>query len=106
MRIRPGRTRSLMAGIMALLVTVGGVVMLTSFGGFGGPPVAFLALWVIFGLAGAAAAFYNAFSKRGLPIYEVDVDREDAGEGEYCPRCGKPVAPEDQFCRNCSASLR
>jgi hypothetical protein len=118
MRIRPGRTRSLLAGIMALVVMGVGLVILTSFGGlgsssgpgsasgFGGPPTAFLALWVIFGLAGAAAAFYNAFSKRGLPLYEVDVEREDAGEGEYCPRCGKPVAPEDQFCRNCSASLR
>lgn len=109
MRIRPGRTRSILVGIMALVVTVAGVVMLTSFGGFGafgGPPTAFIVLWVIIGLGGAAAAFYNAFSKRGLPLYEVDVDREGGEEGEYCPRCGKPVASEDQFCRNCGALLQ
>jgi ribosomal protein S27AE len=117
MRIRPGRTRSILAGILALAVTVGGVVMLTSFGGFGGPgglgsasglggpPTAFVVLWVIIGLAGAGAAFYNAFSRRGLPLYEVDVDREGREGGEYCPRCGKAVASEDEFCRNCGASL-
>jgi ribosomal protein S27AE len=102
------------AGILALAVTVAGVVMLTSFGdmgglgsasGLGGPPTAFVALWVIIGLAGAGAAFYNAFSKRGLPLYEVDLDSEDRQDGEYCPHCGKPVSPEDQFCRNCGASL-
>ena len=106
MRIRPGRTRSILAGLMALVVMVVGLWMLTSFGGFGGlggPPFPFLALWVIIGLGGAAAAFYNAFSRRGLSLYEVDLD--DKPEG-YCPQCGKSLGSEDQFCRHCGASLQ
>jgi hypothetical protein len=87
---------------MALVVMVAGVWMLTSFGGFGGPPWPFVALWVVIGLGGAAAAFYNAFSRRGLPLYEVELDVD--GE-EFCPRCGKPVGQDDQFCRHCGASL-
>lgn len=102
MRIRPGRTRSIVAGIMALVVTVIGLWMLSNFGGIGGPPLPFLALWVIVGLGGAAAAFYNAFSKRGLPLYEVDVN-DDARV--FCPQCGEAVGSEDQFCRHCGVSL-
>jgi hypothetical protein len=90
------------AGIMVLVVMAAGLWILTSFGGFGGPPLPFLVLWVIVGLGGAAAAFYNAFSRRGLPLYEVDVD--DGPEG-FCPQCGKAVGSDDQFCRHCSASL-
>jgi hypothetical protein len=60
-------------------------------------------VWVVVGLGGAAAAFYNAFSKRGLPLYEVETD---AGSGVFCPRCGQPNEREDQFCRHCGASLQ
>lgn len=102
MRIRPGRTRSILAGLMALGVMAVGLWMLTSFGRFASLPLPFLALWVIIGLGGAAAAFYNAFSRRGLPLYEVCVD--DNPENS-CPQCGKPVGSEDQFCRHCGASL-
>lgn len=102
MRVRPGRTRSLVGGILALVVTFVGLWMLSSFGGFG-PPWPFMVLWVIVGLGGAAAAFFNAFSKRGLPLYEVDMD----ASGEvFCLRCGEPVGQEDQFCRHCGASLQ
>jgi hypothetical protein len=106
MRIRPGRGRSILAGIMAIVVTLAGLWLLTSFGRSGpfggGLPTAFVVVWVLLGLAGAAAAFYNAFSKRGLPLYEVDMDDDT---GEFCPQCGKPVGPEDEFCRHCGASL-
>lgn len=101
MRIRPGRTRSIFAGIMGLVVMIIGLWMLSGFGGFGGLPWPFMALWIIIGLGGAAAAFYNAFSKRGLPLYELDGDPDPRG---FCPRCGKPVGSEDQFCRHCGAS--
>ena len=101
MRIRPGRTRSILAGIMILVIMVAGLWMLSSFGGIGGPPLPFLALWVIVGLGGAAASFYNAFSKRGLPLYELDSDVDTQG---FCSRCGKPVGREDLFCRHCGAS--
>lgn len=100
-RIRPGRTRSMIAGIMALVVMVAGLWMMTGFGGFGGLPWPFLALWIVIGLGGAAAAFYNAFSKRGLPLYEID---GDVGTRRFCPQCGNPASREDQFCRHCGAS--
>lgn len=102
MRIRPGRTRSIFAGIMVLVVMAVGLWILTSFGGFGGPPMPFVILWVIIGLGGAAATFYNAFSRRGLPLYEVEMDNKPEG---FCPQCGKPAGSEDQFCRHCGASL-
>jgi hypothetical protein len=86
---------------MALMVMVLGLWMLSSFGGFGDLPWPFMALWIVIGLVGAAAAFYNAFSKRGLPLYELDADTDAQG---FCPRCGRSVGPEDRFCRHCGAS--
>lgn len=106
MRIRPGRTRSLLAGIMALVVTAAGLLMMGSFTGAGDIPPAFIVVWVVFGLGGAAAAFYNAFSRRGLPLYEVDVETDEADSDLFCPQCGEPVDAEDRFCRHCSAPLR
>lgn len=103
MRIRPGRTRSLVGGILGLAITFVGLWMLSRFGGVGGPPWPFMVLWVIVGLGGAAVSFYNAFSKRGLPLYEVDTE---ADRGTFCPRCGKPIGREDTFCRHCGASLQ
>ncbi len=109
MRIRPGRTRSLFAGILMLLVTVVGLAMMGTAdrslpGGFG----PFIIIWVIIGLAGAAMAFYNAFSKEGLPLYEVDVEKQQASNkgSAFCPECGESVGAADQFCRHCGASLQ
>lgn len=114
MRIRPGRTRSLFAGIVMLLVTVVGLVMMSQFGGptsgLFGP---FVIIWVVIGLAGAAMSFYNALSEEGLPIYELDLDEEEEDEededrmpgGPFCPQCGRPVDPDDQFCRSCGRRL-
>ena len=107
MRIRPGRERSLVAGVVALLVMVVGVVMMLSFGGlFGGLGnflLPFLLVWVLIGLVGAAVSFYNAFSRRGLPLYEVDMDEQR--QVAYCPHCGQPVGREDEFCRHCGRRL-
>lgn len=108
MKIRPGRTRSLFAGILMLLVTIVGLAMMGSAGpmvpgGFG----PFIIIWVVIGLVGAAMAFYNAFSSEGLPLYEVDVDQkqEEKPQGAFCPQCGEPVAEADRFCRQCGAPL-
>jgi hypothetical protein len=87
---------------MALVIMGVGVWILSSFGGFGSPPWPFVALWVLIGLIGTAAAFYNAFSRRGLPLYEVDTDDDVEG---FCPQCGGPIGSDDQFCRRCGASL-
>ena len=103
MKIRPGRTRSILGGIMALAVMGVGLWMLSHFGGFGSPPWSFVLVWVAVGLGGAAVAFYNAFSKRGLPLYEVDVDAAEKG---FCPRCGNAIDSDDLFCRQCGASLK
>jgi hypothetical protein len=107
MQIRPGRERSLVAGVVALLLMVVGVVMMLSLGGFSGGLsnflLPFLVVWVLIGLVGAAVSFYNAFSRRGLPLYEVDMDQER--EGAYCPHCGQPVGREDEFCRHCGQRL-
>ena len=84
---------------MALVIMIVGLVMMGGPGGrFGG----FALLWVFIGLSGAAMSFYNAFSRRGLPLYEVDLE-EGAG---FCPQCGKPVGDGDRFCRHCGTSLR
>lgn len=93
-----------------LIVMVGGLVMMGRSGGpAGGVFGAFTLMWVVIGLAGAAMAFYNAFSEEGLPLYEVDVeaneDRSQDGAGTFCPRCGKRIDPDDAFCRHCGASL-
>lgn len=94
-----------------LVVTVVGLVMMSRFGGpMGGVFGPFLIVWVVIGLAGAAMAFYNALSKEGLPLYEVDVEESEEGQrdeeaGPFCPQCGKPVGDGDQFCRHCGASL-
>lgn len=109
MRIRPGRTRSLFVGIMMLVVTLVGLMMMAQFGGMAGSMFGpFIIIWVLIGLAGTAMAFYNAFSAEGLPLYEVDVeeDKEEGSGGDgFCPRCGEPVAADDQFCRHCGARL-
>lgn len=99
MKVRPGRERSLLAGVIALVVMVVGLVMM---GGLGGRLGWFTFLWVLVGLGGAAASFYNAFSRRGLPLYEVDLE-EDAG---FCSQCGRPIGEGDRFCRHCGAPLR
>lgn len=100
MRVRPGRERSLIGGIMALLVTFVGLAML---GSFPGAPGLFMLVWLVVGLGGAAASFYNAFSRRGLPLYEVDTDERSGG---FCPKCGRPVAGDDVYCRHCGNRLR
>ena len=113
MRIRPGRKRSLWAGIVALIVTCVGLAMMAGFGGmqgFRGMPGfgvsrLFILAWVLIGLGGAVASFYNAFSRRGLPLYEIDLEEEDEPEG-FCPQCGRPTGEGDSFCRHCGAPLR
>lgn len=107
MRIRPGRTRSLFVGVMMLLVTLVGLVMM---GGFGGIAFArfrpFVIIWAVIGFAGAAMSFYNAFSEEGLALYDVDVDEDEEEEGlAFCPQCGDPVGEDDRFCRHCGAPL-
>jgi predicted lipid-binding transport protein (Tim44 family) len=103
MRIRPGRERSLVGGVVALLVMVVGVVMMLSFGGLSNFMLPFLLIWVLIGLVGAAVSFYNAFSRRGLPLYELDVDRDQ--DSVFCPHCGRPVGRDDEFCRHCGTPL-
>ena len=103
MRIRPGRTRSLLGGLAALLVTIIGAVMLSGFARVGGPIGVFLVVWVAFGLIAAAASFYNALSKHGLPLYEIATEDED--ERVFCPQCGRPVGKDDEYCRHCGTRL-
>jgi hypothetical protein len=103
MKIRPGRTRSLVGGVVALLVTVVGAVMLSSWTRFDGTLGIFMIVWVVVGLVAAAASFYNALSERGLPLYEVEM-RDEEGRS-FCPQCGRPVGAEDGFCRHCGARI-
>jgi hypothetical protein len=121
MRIRPGKTRSLIGGLLMLVVMIVGLVMMPGTMGIGGPMGSavgiFKILWIAVGLIGAAVSFYNAFSEQGVPLYEVDVDSTSesdviksgvGGQGAdaYCPECGKPVQEDDKFCRHCGASLQ
>lgn len=105
MRVRPGRGRSLLGGVMALIVTFAGVAMMSSMRGMGGPFSFFIWIWLAIGLSAAGMAFYNAFSREGLPLYEVDMDRPQSQEGSFCPQCGKRIGPDDAFCRHCGQRL-
>jgi hypothetical protein len=96
-----------------LVVMLVGLLMMPGDMGMGGPMGGtigiFKILWVAFGLIGAAASFYNAFSEEGVPLYEVDIEEKEqlaSGTGVYCPECGKPVREDDRFCRHCGASLQ
>lgn len=116
MRIRPGRERSLAAGVGVLLVTFLGCAMFGTFGSFAwgmggvgpgmsfGPMGLFGIIWVVFGLVGAGVAFYNAFSDRGVALYEIEMDEADSGA--FCPQCGKRIAEDSQFCRHCGAPMK
>jgi hypothetical protein len=98
---------------MALVVMAVGLVMMSRTGGFG--PAApgmggvfgiFKILWIAVGLIGAGAAFYNAFSREGIALYEIESgDAEGDREDQYCPQCGRPVSAGDKFCRNCGTPL-
>jgi hypothetical protein len=82
--------------------------MLSSVGSI---PAPFVIVWVIIGLLGAGASFYNAFSSKGLPLYEVDYHRNDgthrphATSGLFCPNCGNPTSASDRFCKHCGHRL-
>ena len=115
MRIRPGKTRSLIAGILVLVVMVVGLFLLPGRSPLGGPSpmggaiTAFRIIWIAFGLIGAGAAFYNAFSREGVALYEIEMDGDEEGPreegGPFCPKCGRPVGRSDKFCRNCGTAL-
>ena len=97
---------------MSLVVMVVGLAMMGSFGGkqyFGRMPGfsafwLFMLLWVFIGLVGAASSFYNAFSRRGLSLYELEMGEGEEGAA-FCPQCGKTVGEGDRFCRDCGASV-
>jgi hypothetical protein len=120
MRIRSGRTRSLIGGVAAIPVMILGLVMMSRFRratpgpGTGMPIGLFMVLWTVVLLIGAGAAFYNAFSRRGVALYQIDVDAPatpseqrdtQAANAFFCPRCGQPVGRSDAFCRHCGADL-
>jgi hypothetical protein len=103
MRVRPGKTRSALGGVMVLLVMLLGVVMLGGAGGMGFSTGPFILVWVLFGLGASGVAFYNAFSRKGVPLYEIELGDEEAPS--FCPHCGRPVGRDDRFCRNCGTPL-
>lgn len=105
MKIRQGRGRSLIGGVLFLIVCIAGLVMMGQ-AGMGGVLRPFMVLWAIIGLVGAGAAFYNAFSREGLPLYQVEVDVDaEAGSSHFCPQCGKPVGGDARFCQYCGTAL-
>jgi len=103
MRVRVGRERSLVSGILSLLVMVVGLVILSSANPAASALGWFRGAWVLVCLAGAALSFYNAFSRRGVSLYEIETGE---GEGRFCPKCGKPVGEDHSFCRYCGSVLR
>jgi hypothetical protein len=90
-------------GIAVLAVMAGGLVMMGQFGMGNGVLAPFMVMWVVIGLVGAGVSFYNAFSRRGVALYEIETDGQEAGA--YCPQCGKPIGQNDRFCRHCGAML-
>ena len=111
MRIRLGKTQSLIVGAMMLVVTGIGLYLMPTSRLLAGMQEMrnalgiFRILWITIGLIGAGAAFYNAFSRRGMPLYEIETESNAASAGSFCPRCGKPVDRQAKFCRNCGSYL-
>ncbi|MDQ4077588.1 MAG: zinc ribbon domain-containing protein [Chloroflexota bacterium] len=113
-RVRPGRTQSLVAGIVAIAMGLFVLVMFTGMGGlFPGGPIGgafglFPLLFLVVVLVIAVMSFYNAFSEKGVPTYEIDIESDrnrESNGGRYCPNCGEPVGERDRFCRNCGHPL-
>jgi hypothetical protein len=116
-RVRPGRAPSLLGGVVGILMALFACVafgIMQPGGALGGPMGGgffslFPLIFVVVALALAALSFYNAFSERGAPFYEIDIEdrerQERSGEGSFCPSCGQPVAKDDRFCRNCGREL-
>jgi hypothetical protein len=94
---------------------IAGLYMMSGFGGFGGFGrifTPFMFIWIVFGLIGAGVSFYNAFSDKGVPIYEIDRGDRDQNEREqpgrdgeegtyFCSNCGRKIHAEDRFCKYC-----
>ncbi|MGD2143643.1 MAG: hypothetical protein PVF54_04095 [Anaerolineae bacterium] len=100
MRVQPGRRQSLLVAIAMVLAMAVVLAMIRQFGGRpGGAFGPLMTAWMVTGLIGAAMAFYNAFSKKGLPLYEADDESED--DPVFCPECGRLVGPDVQSCRYC-----
>jgi hypothetical protein len=60
MWIKPGKSRSLTAGVTFIIVMIAGLVMMASFSGPSAPPAPFKIVWVAFALVCAGLSFYSA----------------------------------------------
>lgn len=133
--IKPGRGPSLSGGVAGLVAAVFGVfwtigaVSLFRNDMAGGPPAAFQALFVLFGvafvllgLAGAAYNFYNAGARNRMSTLDItragdepdpiatalgheprhpQPTSPDPAHDRFCPHCGQGLARGFKFCPRC-----
>ncbi len=72
-RVKPGRSVSILGLIVGVLFVVLGVtIVMPMVGAFG-------VIWTLFALAITLYHAYNVFSSRGISLYEVDLDTGEAG---------------------------
>ena len=77
-RVRPGRTQSLVGGIMGIVMLMVGLGLFSGLGGPFGFPRVFALAWMAVCVVITAISFYNAFSARGIAVYEVETDQPAA----------------------------
>jgi hypothetical protein len=131
--VKPGRGPSLMGGVAAIAVAIGGIfwIMFTNSLGAPGFFTAFGVIFVVLAVISAIYNFTNAAGKERMSAFDVttgdeegdpvarafghsapkSVDRgqSSAGptrfEGDFCPYCGHKLEGDFDYCPKCGRDV-
>jgi hypothetical protein len=104
LRIKPGREASILAAVLAFAMGIFGIVVLApafasgpSFGPPGSAASGFVTIWIIAAFGIAAFYAYNAFSKRGASLIDIDTTEAPSWSGTDSAEHAPLVAPAADF---------
>jgi hypothetical protein len=132
--VKPGRGPSLMGGIAAIAVAIGGVFWIILANGIGAPGffTAFGVIFVLLVIIGAIYNFANAAGKERMSAFDVTTGDEEgdpvarafghgapktekrgqpsaAGprrfDGDFCPFCGHKLEGDFDYCPKCGRDV-